>query len=106
MQSRRVCARDRGMFEHTLSGRCWKLDVPRISQELSTEHLRGVWGIEPKRKKSWLLVSRSMMSIGPAQTGQRDWVVIWGSFAQVALPSRRQQRERASPRLRLAKSPK
>jgi hypothetical protein len=34
-------------------------------------HLRGA-GITLGRKKSWLLVSRSMTSMGPAQIGQRD----------------------------------
>jgi len=60
------------MFEHTVSSRCQGAGAPRISQELSTVHLGGVRSIEPNRKKSWLLVSRSMTSIGPAQTGQRN----------------------------------
>jgi len=69
-------------------------------------HLRGTGSIEIDRKKSWLLVRRAMMSMRFPQTGQRDWVVIWGSLAQVAPPSRIRQRESASPRLRLAKNPK
>jgi hypothetical protein len=70
--SRRVSAQGHGMLEHTVNRDCWKLVAPRLSQELSTVHLRGTGGIELDRKYSWLLVSRSMMSMGPAQTGQLD----------------------------------
>src|ERR1700730_1500570 len=43
--------------------------------------------------------------MGPAQTGQRRWDVVSTSLGQCAL-SRLRQRDRISPRLRLAKSPK
>src|SRR5271165_2266770 len=43
--------------------------------------------------------------MGPAQTGQRRWVVVSASLGQCAL-SRLRQRDSISPRLRLAKSPK
>jgi hypothetical protein len=38
------------MLEHAVNRDCWKLVAPKISQELSTVHLRGTGGIELDRK--------------------------------------------------------
>ena len=72
-----MSVRRHGVLEHADERRSRQVG-PSTTQEESMPHLFGSVTVRPERKYSSLLVIRSMMSMGPQQTGQRSCVMISG----------------------------